>query len=519
MRKFLLVAFLLSLCFIACKKDKPISDEPEFFVNEDPKTFAEIGSFDVGEVGAAEISAFDPLTKRLFVVKNENEDVDGKTPVNQIEIIDFADPSNMKSIGIISMAPFGGAVNSVAVHDGKLAAAIQDKVKQANGKVVVFKTSDYSKIAEVTVGALPDMVTFSPDGKYIMSANEGEPSPDYTNDPSGTVSIIEVNNNYAVTTIDFSSMEGQKASLIQKGFRIFGPGKNFVKDIEPEYITISADSKTAWVTLQENNGIAKIDIASKTISNIFPLGFKDYSQTGNEVDLSDVNLSPATPYIAAKWNVKGVYMPDAIAVLETNGIPYLFTANEGDAREYTGFSEILRIKNKDVKLDATVFPNAADLKKDEQLGRLNITTTLGDIDGDGDLDELYSFGARSFSVWNGNTGAQVFDSKNELDKKCVAENAYDDLRSDDKSVEPEGITIGAVGDKKVAFVGMERADAVAIYDLTIPTAPVFLQLIKCGDAPEGVLFIPAKNSPTKKSLLVVSSEGDGVLKVYTPKTI
>jgi len=519
MRKFLLITLLLPLGFIGCKKDKPVTEEPEFFVNEDPATFSEVGSFDVGELGAAEISAFDPITNRLFVVKNENEDVPGKTPVNQIEIIDFKDPANMKSIGMISMAPFGGAVNSLAVHDGKLAAAIQDKTKQANGKVVVFKTSDYSKIAEATVGALPDMVTFSPDGKYIMSANEGEPSADYTNDPSGTVSIIDVSNNYAVTTLDFSSMEGQKAALIQKGFRIFGPGLNFVKDIEPEYITISADSKTAWVTLQENNGIAKIDIASKTISNIFPLGFKDYNLAGNEIDQSDINLDSKTPYIAAKWKVKGVYMPDAIAVLETNGIPYLFTANEGDAREYAGFSEVLRIKNKDVKLDATAFPNAVDLKKDEQLGRLNITTTLGDIDGDGDLDELYSFGARSFSVWNGNTGAQVFDSKNDLDTKCVEEKVYDDLRSDDKSIEPEGIALGTVGSKKVAFVGMERSDAVAVYNVTVPTAPVFLQLLKCGDAPEGVLFIPAKDSPTKKSLLVVSNEGDGVIKVYSPKTI
>nr|WP_249665269.1 hypothetical protein [Mucilaginibacter sp. Bleaf8] len=221
----------------------------------------------------------------------------------------------------------------------------------------------------------------------------------------------------------------------------------------------------------------------------------------------------------AKWNVKGVYMPDAIAVLESNGTPYLFTANEGDAREYSAFSEVKRIKDKDVKLDAAKFPNAATLKQDEQLGRLNITTTLGDTDGDGDLDELYSFGARSFSVWNGNDGKQVFDSKNEVDVKAIAAGIYDDGRSDDKSVEPEGITIGKIGKKNVAFVGLERADAVAVYDVTDPAKPAFLQLLKCGDAPEGVLIIPAKNSPTKKSLLVVSSENDGVIKVYTPKTI
>lgn len=286
-----------------------------------------------------------------------------------------------------------------------------------------------------------------------------------------------------------------------------------VKDIEPEYITVSSDSKTAWITLQENNGIAKLDIASKSITNIFPLGFKDYNVDGNEIDPSDRDDKMA----GAKWPVKGIYMPDAIAILENGGIPYLFTANEGDSREYTAFTEVKRIK--DVKLDATVFPNGSTWKGDAQLGRLNITPPLGDIDNDGDFDALYSLGARSFSVWNGNTGSLVFDSKNELDVKTIAAGIYDDTRSDDKSVEPEGIAIGKIGNRQVAFVGMERADAVAVYDVTDPTKPSFLQLLKCGDAPEGVLIIPAKNSPTKKSLLVVSSENDGVIKVYTPKTI
>jgi len=512
MKKLLLFLFTLAV-LSSCKKDKPVITDPEFFVNEDPATFAEIGSLDIGETGAAEISAFDPQTNKLFVVRNENEGLPGQ--LNQIEVVDFKNPAAMKSIGSISMQPFGGAVNSVAVYDGKLAAAIQNNDKQANGKVVVFKTSDHSKIAEINVGALPDMVTFSPDGKYIMTANEGEPNTTYTTDPEGTVSIISVNENYAVTTINFSSMAAQLNTLKEKGFRIFGPGNNFLKDIEPEYITISSDSKTAWVTLQENNAIAKIDIASKTISNIFPLGFKDYNLAGNEIDPSD----KPDLYAAAKWPVKGIYMPDAIAVLENNGVPYLFTANEGDAREYEAFAEVKRIKDNAVILDPTIFPNAADLKKDEKLGRLNITTTLGDIDGDGDFDALYSLGARSFSVWNGNDGSQVFDSKNELDIKCAEAKNYDDGRSDDKSVEPEGIALGTVGTTKVAFIGMERADAVAVYNVSNPLKPVFLKLLKCGDAPEGVLFIPAKDSPTRKSLLVVSSENDGVIKVYTPNTI
>lgn len=508
---------LLIACLIAvasCKKNDntPVTPEPEFFVNEDPATFAEIGTIDIGGEAAAEISAYDSLTQRLFVVNNEGTD----GAVNRIDVVDLKDPSKPAFIKSISMAPYGGAVNSVSVHNGKLAAAIQSVTKTENGKVAVLKTTDYSEIKSITVGALPDMVTFSSDGKVIMTANEGEPNADYSTDPKGSISIIEVENNYAVTTLYFDGFAGQAAALKAKGFRIFGPQANpdFASNIEPEYITISADSKTAWVTLQENNAIAKVNIPGKAITDIFPLGFKDYSLAGNEIDVTDDDKK----YLAAKWpNVKGVYMPDAIALSEHNGTPYLFTANEGDAREYSTYAEAKRVK--DISLDPTVFPNATDLKKNGVLGRLNITTTLGDKDNDGDFDELYSFGARSFSVWNGQTGAQVFDSKNELDIKVNEFGTYEDGRSDDKSIEPEGIAIGKVGKTNVAFVGMERVDAVAMYDISNPQNPKFLQLVKTGDAPEGVLFVPARMSPAKKSLLIVSSEGDGVVKIYTPKTI
>jgi hypothetical protein len=165
-------------------------------------------------------------------------------------------------------------------------------------------------------------------------------------------------------------------------------------------------------------------------------------------------------------------------------------------------------------LDATKFPTASTLKTDAQLGRLNTTTTLGDTDGDGDFDAIYTLGARSFSVWNGLTGDQVFDSKNELDKKALESQVYDDGRSDDKGTEPEAVTVGRVGSKQIALVGLERADAFAIYDITNPTVPVFVKLVKTGDAPEGVLFIPASKSPIQQSLIVVSSENDGFVKIY-----
>ena len=494
------ILFIISLCsFIACKKD-----DDDFFVNEDPASFTEIGTLDIGDVGAAEISAYDPATQRLFVVNN------GTT--NKIDVIDFKNPSAPVVIKSIPVTIYGGFVNSLDVSNGKLAAAIESANKQDAGKVVVFKTDDYSEVKIVNVGSLPDMVTYSPDGKYILTANEGEPSADYLNDPLGTVSVISVNDNYAVTNIDFSSFAGSQSTLAAAGLRVFGPGASFAKDMEPEYVAVSSDSKTAYVTLQENNAIAKINIASKTVSAIYPLGFKDYNLSENKIDPSDKDAGP----VLGNWKVQGMYQPDAISFIMVGGQPYLFTANEGDVREYSAFTENKRVK--DVKLDGTAFPNGSDLKKDEQLGRLNITTTMGDSDNDGDFDVLYSFGSRSFSVWNGNNGALVYDSKNELEVKSIAANVYDDTRSDDKGVEPEGLTTGIVGSYQLAFIGMERVDAVAVYDIANPSNPVFLQLLKCGDAPEGVLFISAKDSPTKKSLLVVSSENDGVIKVYTPKT-
>lgn len=486
----------------SCNNEENSNNEPEITVNENPATFKEIGSITIGGEAAAEISAYCEKTKRLFTVNNSG--------VNQIDVIDITDPTKPVKIGKIDLASYEGAANSVSVFDGKLAVALESTAnKQANGKVVVFNTSDYSLIKQVTVGALPDMVTFSPDGKYIMTANEGEPNTDYSQDPNGTISIIETSS-YTVTTLDFASFSGQAAALAKDGFRISKFAKSFAQDIEPEYITISDDSKTAWVTLQENNGVAKVDLTSKTITAIYPLGLKDYNTAENAIDVSDSDDKIAFN----PWKVKGLYMPDAITHFSSNNVPYFVTANEGDAREYDAYSDIKRMKN--LKLDATVFPDAATLKLDANLGRLNLLTDMGDTDGDGDLDEMVSFGARSFSIWNGNTGKIVYDSKNELDKRANELGIYDDKRSDDKGSEPEAVVVAKMGNQNILFVGLERSDAFVTYDVTNPNAPQYLQTVKTGDAPEGVLFIPASKSPTKRSLLVVSSEGDGTVKIYQP---
>jgi hypothetical protein len=497
--KKIVLFFIGILSLTSCQKDEVLD-----FQN-DPKAFQfkEIGSIKLGGIGASEISAYDPSTKRLFVVNNSVD-------LNRIDVIDLKQPSAPVVIGKIVMDTYGGFVNSVAVSNGKLAAAIEAKVKQAAGKCVVFNTADLAEIKQLTVGALPDMVTFSPDGNFILTANEGEPSDDYTNDPEGSVSVINVAAGYTVKTLNFAGFESYATILKKKGFRMYGPKATLAKDVEPEYVTVSADSKTAWVTLQENNAIAKLDLNLQVITDVFPLGFKDYGIANNAFDFSDKDSKVG---FGAYAKVKGMYSPDAIAVVEKDGIPYLFTANEGDAREYTAFAEIKRVK--DLALDFASFPFSAAWKSDAILGRLNVTTTLGDTDGDGDFDELYSMGARSVSVWNGLTGAQIYDSQNEVDMRSLAAGLYDDARSDDKGSEPEGITIGKIGNRTYAFLGCERADALMIFDVTHPRYPSFIMTLATGDAPEGVIFIPADKSPNGNPIIVVSSENDGVVKFYS----
>lgn len=489
------------LCLIslaACKKNN--ESPAEVFANEDPTTYQEIATLNLGGLGSAEITAYDEQTKRLFAVNNGS--------VNKIDVIDLSNPATPRVIHSIPMAQYGGFVNSVDVSNGRLAAAIENTNKQAPGEVVIFNTATYAVITEVVVGALPDMVTYSPDGNLIITANEGEPNDNYSVDPEGSISIIEVNNNYRVTTLNFAAFTARINTLRSQGFRVFAPHGDMVRDIEPEYVSVSPDSKTAYVTLQENNGIAVVDLATKTILRIMPLGFKNYNFANNAIDASDRDNTVAFTTRPAF----GMYQPDAIATMVLNGVPYLFTANEGDGREYAGFNEMRRVSQ--LTLDPTNFPTAATLRTDAQLGRLNVTNTLGDTDGDGDFDALYSLGARSFSIWNGNSGDLLFDSRNELDTRARQLMIYDDARSDDKGVEPEAITLGKIGTNTFAFIGLERADAFAIYNVTDPLNPVFVRMFGTGDAPEGLLFIDSKRSPIGQSLVIVASENDGNIKIY-----
>jgi hypothetical protein len=493
-----------------------------------------IGTYATGvfERGSAEIAAYDPATQRLFVVNAAAVTVD---------VLDISDPTAPTKVGGISLVPVGGVANSVAVKNGTVAVAVESFNKTDPGMVLLFDT-DLNFLSGVTVGSLPDMAKFSPNGRWLLTANEGEPS-SYNQansvDPLGSVSIIDLSAGAAnvtqanVRTLDFTAFN----SGVPSGVRIFGPNATIAQDLEPEYIAVSHDSRTAWVTLQENNALAIIDIASGAIS-LAPLGLKDHSAAGNALDASDRDNAAGTgPRInIANWPVHSMYLPDAIDSYEHQGNTFLVLANEGDVREYTGFVEEIRISDGNYKLDPAIFPNAATLKQNRNIGRLRATIANGDIDNDGDYDVIHTFGARSFSIRDA-SGALVFDSGDQFERALAQiypanfnashDNIALDSRSSSKGPEPEGVVLGKAFGRTFAFVGLERIGGAMVYDVTNPFAAQFVtyannrafpnpfSFATSGDlGPEGLLFINEEQSPIGQPLLVIANEISGSTTIY-----
>ena len=476
-----------------------------------------------------EISAFDPSTKRLFSI-NLN--------LRQLDVLDLTAPETPVSVQAV---PLGGKPNSVAVYNGIIAVALEGTQKTDPGSVKFFNASGML-LKQLTVGSLPDMLTFSPNGRWLLVANEGEPNtynqPDSI-DPEGSVSIIEMQDDVTsltqsnVRTAVFSTTIPQENA---SSIRIFGPNATLAKDLEPEYITVSKDSRTAWVTLQENNALAVLDIRSATFTKIIGLGFKDHLQSANKLDASDRDVpgsSNSGIINIRNWPVLGMYQPDSIASYRVKGKTYLVMANEGDARDYTGFSEETRVGS--LPLDPAAFAaqgypdvttNASGLRNNDTLGRLTVTNALGNTDSDAEFEKLYVFGARSFSIRNPD-GSLVYDSGDELERLTAtltpatfnSNGAADtfDTRSDNKGPEPEGLVLGKIAGRTYAFIGLERTGGIMVYDISNPLSAQFVTYANSTPtdrSPEGLLFIKPDQSPNGKPLLIVSHEVTNTITIF-----
>ncbi|MEP1645371.1 choice-of-anchor I family protein, partial [Rhodopirellula bahusiensis] len=486
------------------------------------------GTFETGvfDESAAEIVAHDPQTQRVFFTNSD---------ANHIGVLDIADPTSPTELSPITFPSGTGGVNSVAVSGGIVAVAVAAPTHTDPGGVLFFDV-DGNLLGSVTVGALPDSLTFAPDGMKVVVAGEGEPDdledPTPTIDPLGTISVIDLTRlrqdgfitSFDVTTLDFTAFDGQEDTLRSQGVRIF-PGRSASRDLEPEYASISPDGTRAYVTLQEANSVAVVDLVQPEILEIQPLGVKDHSLPGNGIDPSDRDDSVAI----APHPVFGLYMPDAITSFEVGGQTFYATANEGDSRDFD------EDRIKDIVLDPTVFPNAADLQEDDVLGRLTISNIDGDTDGDGDFDQLFTFGARSFTIFDA-AGNVVFDSGDqfeqitaqlvpELFNSANDENEFDS-RSDAKGPEPEAITTGVIGDRMYAFIGLERTGGVFVYDISSPAEATFVQYINNRDVEgafpedagdlgvEDLKFVTASDSPNGQPLLISANEVSGTVTIF-----
>ncbi|WP_347330030.1 choice-of-anchor I family protein [Marinimicrobium locisalis] len=439
----LLVALCLAALLVACGSDedenevgdRPGREQPADDDSDNEETdrveddqdatpsslsLSLIGRYATGQFdeSAAEVTAFDAGTQRAFVVNAR---------AGAVDVLDLSDPTRPTKVGTIETTGIeeGSVVNSVAVHGSLVAVAVEAPVKTGNGYVALHDAESLERITYVEVGAQPDMVTFTPDGQYLLAANEGEPSDDYRVDPEGSVSILTLVDleNIRIRTADFQSFNERKEALRASGVRLFGPNASVAQDLEPEYITVSEDSSLAFVSLQENNALARIDVAAATVTDVFPLGYRNHGREdqmyggGRGLDVSDKDDEINITTWPGLW---GTYHPDAIASYSAGGQTYIVTANEGDARAWgedtqaywdgdtsQGFVEEIRVKHlvhpdgfarrvgedmpahlaamaSGALLNPEAFGycgatagDAGDCREDENLGRLNVTWTHG----------------------------------------------------------------------------------------------------------------------------------------------
>lgn len=488
-----------------------------------------VGSFDPSSnnTSSTEIVVHDAATQRLFTISSLTDVFD---------IINFSNPAQPSVIQTVDMAPYGG-ITSIAVKNGIVAVASPNATNpQGNGKVVFFDINGVY-LKQVEVGVLPDMVTFTPDGTKVMTANEGEPNDAYTVDPEGSISIINISGGIPaltqsnVTTLSFTGYNAQEAAFIASGGRKVKSTSTLAQDLEPEYISISADSQKAWVSCQENNGIIEVNLANNTLGNIWGLGKKDMSLPGNGFDASDNNGE----VLIANWPVKTYYNPDAMASFKIGNTNYLVTANEGDEKDLGGFSERTTVGANGYTLDSAIFPNASILKASHNLGRFRVTNVNGNTDGDADFEEINALGARSFSIFNADTKQLVYDSGDQFERYIAANhplifNADNEAngaksRSRAKGPEPEGVTLGKIGTQTFAFITLERTGGVMVYNVTDPNNVTFTDYKHSrmtsafgGDnGPEGITYIAPENitnNPNGKGYVVVANEISGTLSIY-----
>ena len=444
-----------------------------------------------------------------------------------------------------------GDMTSVAISPDSttLAAALQAQGSNDAGRVALFTCEEDGSLtleALVETGAQPDMVTFAGDG-VVLTADEGEPREGYGEDiadPKGSVTVVDVEAQES-TVVDFSAFDSQRDQLAEDGI-VLKKGSAPSVDLEPEYIAVSGGK--AYVTLQENNAIAVLDIESQAFEGVYSAGFEDHSTTAIDLDKKDDAYDPQT-----YESLLGIRMPDGIAAFTVEGATYLVTANEGDAREWGDEDQgtfYLSEDERDFGEEGVTSPTGAITAENSGLEGKVVFFKTEDFDGL-DPEKDYVFGGRSFTVFQvtGNGLEEVFTSGDDFEALTAQyvpeyfnasnDNAVLDDRSGKKGPEAESVTVGTVDGKTYAFVALERTGGVMAYDVTDPEAITFVNYVNTRDfgttvegseeyedgeldkwvtggdvAPEGLLFLDAASSPNGEPLLLAACEVSGTVAVY-----
>ncbi len=516
------------------------------------KLLTHIGNFTAtdgqGGRGVAEIVKYDKVTKKAFVVNgvdtNISIDIVDLTGLQKdsTSVLELTTSESIKISDIPDLGSFTVAdITCIDIHPSGeyFAVSLPNADKTKKGKVAFFNIDKEYK-GNVDVGFLPDNLAFTPDGNNLLVANEGEPNDDYV-DPAGSVSVIDLSSGVEsitqglVTDVGFNGVSVDENVIIKDG-------ATNSEDFEPEYIVVDENSQYAYIALQENNAIAKLDIANKEFVDVTGLGFKDWSVSALDGSNKDDKIN------IKKWPVLGMYMPDGIDIATINGTDYIFTANEGDGREWGDYENEVEVGDiadeGNLSLDADNYEGytqeqleaiAGELGNKANIGKLNVHLELGKND-EGKYEALYTFGGRSFSIYNASDLSQVYDSGSEFEEITAQrypdefnttndEVDFDD-RSDNKGPEPEDVKVGKVGDKYYAFVGLERMGGVMVYDVTNPEDVEFVQYMNTRDysddiagdcGPEGLKFVARGDSPIDQPLLLVANEVSGTLSIFQVK--
>jgi hypothetical protein len=490
----------------------------------------------------ADRPVYDPVTRRVF---------NGSGDRRAIDIIDISDPRHPVAVGAIDVSAYGDEPQAVAIHGGILAVTVVTHDRpEIPGAVLLFNV-DGIRVADPIALTDPNKAEFSHDGRTLVVTQSGFAGDDL--DPESGVAVVAMGGvpwdacrfdvgrcrlEPTATLIDFRGLDDEVAALQARGVRLYVPGASVAQELEIEGLALSPDSRHAYVTFARANAIGRIDLRTLELVDIVAAGTRDHSRPGNGCDCSDRD----GPRVAL-WPVRSFSQPDGIAVYEHRGEEYLVMANEGDPRSFE------RRRVRDLTLDPSAFPEAGELQSDARLGRLEVTEAQGDIDGDGDFDELWMLGSRSFSIRTPD-GALVYDSGDDMEQitaaslpehhNAAADDNRGDVRSDDRGPEPEHLAIGRVGLRTYAFITSEHIGGVYIYDITDPFNPRFQQYINnrnfavapgevCGERggpalatcaeagdlePEGVTFVAAALSPTGRPMLLVNHELSDSVTIY-----